>query len=383
MLVLWCLRSSRSSRILPPLLSRFAEVIVDEAQDCSAADLAILELLHQAGLPLVLVGDPDQAIYAWRGAEPQALHRLATQLTDIPVPLTGNWCSSPVICRLAAALRTGKRTPDTPVASAEEIPVGILPTRFAARGSNHRHVPTDEPVVDAFHNLTHEYGIGSTDCLVTAHKYATLPGITREKSNPSLITSLAWARTVAHTATATSGDLIRACAVAVRTLLSYWFPDETGGTDRICAAHGLSATQANRMAFAFLCSLPAPHKGWAQDVWQALKAWPAPVGAAPQGTKGRPAGKPAITNPSMTTGLWTDSVYQVKGDEADAVLLMLPDSGSIQRWATGDPATDEVLRIWYVAVTRARRLVALAVPDEATEALTRLLEQHQIPARLV
>ncbi|MET8029653.1 UvrD-helicase domain-containing protein [Streptomyces avermitilis] len=383
MLALWCLRSSRASRILPPLLSRFAEVIVDEAQDCSAADLAILELLHQAGLPLVLVGDPDQAIYAWRGAEPQALQQLAAQLTGTPVPLTGNWRSSPVICRLAATLRSGQRAPDTPVVSAEEIPVGILPTRFAARGSNHHHAPTDESVVDVFHSLAREYGIDSPDCLVTAHKYATLPGITREKSNTSPITSLAWARTVAHTATASSGDLVRACTVAVRTLLSYWFPDETGGTDRICAAHDLSASQINRTAFAFLHSLPAPHKGWAQDVWQAMKAWPAPASAAPQNTRGRLAGHPVVTKAAVTTGLWTNSVYQVKGDQADAVLLMLPDTGSIQRWATGDPATDEVLRIWYVAVTRARRLVALAVHEDETEALTRLLDRHEIRTRLV
>jgi hypothetical protein len=43
----------------------------------SGTILAILRLLHDASLPLVLVGDPDQAIYAWRGAEPQALGAFA------------------------------------------------------------------------------------------------------------------------------------------------------------------------------------------------------------------------------------------------------------------------------------------------------------------
>ncbi|MFF9476945.1 UvrD-helicase domain-containing protein [Streptomyces roseolus] len=56
MLALWNLRNAEASAgLLPPLRSRFAEVVVDEAQDCSAADLAILQLLHDAGLPLVLV----------------------------------------------------------------------------------------------------------------------------------------------------------------------------------------------------------------------------------------------------------------------------------------------------------------------------------------
>lgn len=73
-LALWNLRNAKAAAgLLAPLRSRFAEVVVDEAQDCSAADLAILQSLHDASLPLVLVGDPDQAIYAWRGAEPHAL----------------------------------------------------------------------------------------------------------------------------------------------------------------------------------------------------------------------------------------------------------------------------------------------------------------------
>jgi hypothetical protein len=88
---LWHLRTpAKAQWLVPPLLSRFAEVIVDEAQDCSAADLAILGHLHDAGLPLILVGDPDQAIYAWRGAEPQALQDFATRINAATVRLTGN-----------------------------------------------------------------------------------------------------------------------------------------------------------------------------------------------------------------------------------------------------------------------------------------------------
>ncbi|MEU2930568.1 hypothetical protein ABZ636_36900 [Streptomyces sp. NPDC007251] len=62
---------------------------------------------------------------------------------------------------------------------------------------------------------------------------------------------------------------------------------------------------------------------------------------------------------------------------------MLPDTGSVQRWATSDPATDEVLRIWYVAVTRARRLAAIALPEEETDALAHLLAERRVPVRIV
>ncbi|WP_406344679.1 UvrD-helicase domain-containing protein [Streptomyces sp. NBC_01578] len=382
-LALWNLRTpDKAARLLPPLLSRFAEVVVDEAQDCSAADLAVLELLHDAGLPLVLVGDPDQAIYAWRGAEPVALQRLAARLTSAPLPLNGNWRSSPVICRLASTLRDGQRPPDTAVVRDDAIPIVVLPTRFAASGSKHRHVPTSEGIVEAFRNVALGYGIGAKDCLVTAYKYATLPGITREKPNTNQITSLAWAHTAAHADGASSSELIRACSIAVRALFGYWFPDESGSTERLCAAHRLSVQQVNRTAFAFLHSLPAPHKDWSADVWQAMKAWPSPPDASPQGTKGRLAGKPVVARTVVATGVRTNIVHQLKGDEADAVMLMLPDAGSVQRWAHGDPASDEMLRIWYVAITRARRLAALAVSEGEVASLTRLLGRHEVPVRV-
>ncbi|MFC7980153.1 UvrD-helicase domain-containing protein [Streptomyces cinereoruber] len=384
MLALWNLRNAEAStRLFTPLRSRFSEVVVDEAQDCSAADLAILQLLHDAGLPLILVGDPDQAIYAWRGVEPQALEAFATRLSPTPHRLTGNWRSSPVICRLAATLRTGRRPPDTSVVRDDDIPILLLPTRFAATGSRHLHAPTGDGIVDAFRALAEEYAIEAEDCLVTAYKYATLPGIAREKPNTSAITSLAWARTVAHTPGASSDDLTRACAIAVRVLFGYWYPGETGGPDRIMVTYRLSAGQVNRTAFAFLHSLPAPHKEWGTQVWQAMKAWPALPGAAPQGGKGRPAGKPTVSRPQPATGIRTNIVHQLKGDEADGVLLLLPDLGSVQRWATSDPATDEVLRIWYVAVTRARRLAAIALPEEETEALANLLGGRRVPVRTV
>ncbi|MGW1234921.1 hypothetical protein [Streptomyces californicus] len=126
---------------------------------------------------------------------------------------------------------------------------------------------------------------------MTAYKYATLPGITREKPNTRAITSLAWARTETHTPGASGDDLARARAVAVRVLFGYWYPGETGGPDRIMAGHRLSAGQVNRTAVEFLHSLPETHWEWGPQVWQAMKSWPRLPGASPQGTKGQPTGK--------------------------------------------------------------------------------------------
>ncbi len=51
-----------------PGLEGFEAVLVDEAQDLNPALLAPLQAYAQKGGQLVAVGDPNQAIYAWRGA---------------------------------------------------------------------------------------------------------------------------------------------------------------------------------------------------------------------------------------------------------------------------------------------------------------------------
>lgn len=101
------------------------------------------------------------------------------------------------------------------------------------------------------------------------------------------------------------------------------------------------------------------------------------------GRQGPPGRKRTVSRPQPAAGIRTNIVHQRKGDEADGVLLLLPDPGSVQRWATSDPVTDEGLRIWYVAVTRARRLAAIALPEEETDALAHLLAGRQVPVRTV
>jgi DNA helicase-2/ATP-dependent DNA helicase PcrA len=78
-------------------------------------------------------------------------------------------------------------------------------------------------------------------------------------------------------------------------------------------------------------------------------------------------------------------VHQAKGDEADAVCVLLSDDELIDGWITGTATTaaaQEELRILYVAVTRARRLLMLAVPDGSVGAIQDFLAQQQVPAHV-
>ena len=80
------------------LAARWRSISVDEYQDTDAAQYALLRLLAGDGSGLAVIGDPDQAIYGFRGADVGFFLRFGR---DYPgartVTLTRNYRSSPVI----------------------------------------------------------------------------------------------------------------------------------------------------------------------------------------------------------------------------------------------------------------------------------------------
>lgn len=69
-------------------LGTWDRVVVDEAQDLSAVQIALLPRLIAAGGRVLVVGDDRQAIYAFRGADAQAFAQLTAQLGARVLPLT-------------------------------------------------------------------------------------------------------------------------------------------------------------------------------------------------------------------------------------------------------------------------------------------------------
>src|SRR3712207_6990070 len=54
----------------------------DEYQDTDPAQVELLQLLAGGGGDLVVVGDPDQAVYAFRGAEPRGVVEFPDRFRD-------------------------------------------------------------------------------------------------------------------------------------------------------------------------------------------------------------------------------------------------------------------------------------------------------------
>jgi ATP-dependent DNA helicase Rep len=89
---------------------RIHHLLVDEYQDTNAAQYELVRLLVGARAALTVVGDDDQSIYAWRGAQPENLARLAEDFTGLTVvKLEQNYRSTGRILKAANALIANNR----------------------------------------------------------------------------------------------------------------------------------------------------------------------------------------------------------------------------------------------------------------------------------
>ncbi len=84
---------------------RFRYLLVDEYQDTNTAQYRLLTLLAGPRGALTCVGDDDQSIYAWRGANPENLQQLGRDYPQLKVvALEQNYRCSRRILRAANAL---------------------------------------------------------------------------------------------------------------------------------------------------------------------------------------------------------------------------------------------------------------------------------------
>jgi DNA helicase-2/ATP-dependent DNA helicase PcrA len=84
------------------LRARWPQVSVDEFQDIDAVQYDLLRMISGDGTGLTAIGDPDQAIYRFRGADVGIFGRFAADFPGVAtVELTRNYRSSPAIVTAA------------------------------------------------------------------------------------------------------------------------------------------------------------------------------------------------------------------------------------------------------------------------------------------
>ncbi len=77
---------------------KFNYIMVDEVQDCNSSEWEIINIISAVFNNLFIVGDPDQAIYEWRGAKPKTFIDFKS---DKDIVLNESYRSTPEILDVA------------------------------------------------------------------------------------------------------------------------------------------------------------------------------------------------------------------------------------------------------------------------------------------
>ena len=107
-------------------------IMLDEAQDCNKSDWTIVETLQGIHHNLFIVGDPDQAIYEWRGARPKMFIEFQNDKTIV---LDQNYRSTSPILNVANSVISRNRN---------RVPKNLFTTRSGGTKVTHFHGRSDE-----------------------------------------------------------------------------------------------------------------------------------------------------------------------------------------------------------------------------------------------
>ncbi len=98
-----CLRDK--PEVLAHYQARFSNILIDEFQDTNTLQYAWIKLLAGEQSQLMIVGDDDQSIYSWRGAEIENINRFSYDFKNVEViRLEQNYRSTATILKAANAL---------------------------------------------------------------------------------------------------------------------------------------------------------------------------------------------------------------------------------------------------------------------------------------
>ncbi|MEU9413072.1 UvrD-helicase domain-containing protein [Streptomyces sp. NPDC048281] len=387
----WLGSAEEQALIAALVRARFAEIIVDEAQDCGKEELDVLKFLRDCGVRVVMVGDLDQSIYEFRNATPAAVQEFAASL-PLRLKLEDNWRSSPSICAFNSGLRSG---PLVETARGEhsvlQIPVHLV--EFSAL----------DQIVPAALDVAEQYKLVADDLVVLSHaethgmKAAGVASMEDVGSNRVLaIANAGFKLRSRETDPKTRKKAVDQVQRAVLKTLTVGRDVEHQGFAAICEETGVDPRWLESFAVRMALGLDASgmtRGEFAASVRESLKAagWgdgPAPTASDLGNLFKAPSEDAWASVASFDSGpsIRYSTVHGVKGMEFTGVVLVLPDRLRVDR-VTGRTVLDdwegdhntEARRVLYVAGSRAQQLLVCAVHRKHTSRVASLLDAKGVP----
>jgi superfamily I DNA/RNA helicase len=378
----WCYRTlAEQPGILRALVRRYPHILIDEAQDIGTAHQAIIEQLVGAGCQVSLIGDPNQGIYEFAGANGAFLTRYGQREGVNSLHLTRNFRSVPAILDLANRLSTRADTADRLVPD----------TTHGAFFVSYRNAERESLIV-AFQAavLAADLKLERSAVLCRARDMANKLGGNEGAPGQGTVKALAQAAILRDR----HQDYLGAFKLVASGVVGLLANPPQGLVARITQpARYPDDRMLRRLVWAFTrnpdSGLPAAtltgDTQWHSLLLERTRTLLAQIaqdhGLASTGNLGNKLAKRGLPNAPLTTAadlavnddaprIRVDTVHQAKGESLDAVLYLANREHATALLAGVDT---EVGRIGYVAVTRARNLLWLGVPANALEELRPVL----------
>jgi DNA helicase-2/ATP-dependent DNA helicase PcrA len=148
------------------LRSTTGALIVDEVFDANNLDIALILLAGQSGIPTTLIGDPWQALYEFRGAQPELVPRLVSSQGYETFPVTQSFrFTTAEMQHLATDLRAGRGV-IIPAGSVADVDVVLAPEWDMLWQTDDRVLPLSFGRID---NQTDAAIVLLLDQVVTGH----------------------------------------------------------------------------------------------------------------------------------------------------------------------------------------------------------------------
>jgi len=349
----WWLLCQEPARIGEIVSRRFRQIIIDEAQDTSRLQQAIIAHLHNCGSGVTCAGDLLQAVYGFNGADPEFLTR--DQWSDQLQLSTTFRCRASIVSVINATYNDAMSSAGVTMRSVSRNVDGIGETLVL--------VGSAEECLDQFLHYATGAGLDDSECAILVRgndlRSALRGYVHPKKAQSKAVTATLWA--IQYEMSGRVEDAARSMLKGMEAVIAI---DSRARADREKWLSEAWMLLRTRMAMSGGDNVD----GWLAKVRKAFEEFAGQRGLQLRGKLSQLVTKRGIADEST---LWrpgasdrsvrVDTVHGAKGESIPAVLLIGTQSQH-RSWLAG--RTNEEGLIGYVGLSRAEKLLAIGCPDK-------------------